>query len=62
MIKRKKEWKHLSNTTDEMLLKWSKLSPLRKLEWLEQMRLFYKKAVSKKVRLLNRDVMCNKGK
>jgi len=51
MIKKKDKWLHLSNTSDEMLVKWSKLSPIKKLQWLEDMRLFYKKANPKKKRL-----------
>ncbi len=52
-----KKWTHLSNTTDEMLITWSNSSALRKLQWLEDVRLFYKAAVPKKIREFNRDVL-----
>ncbi len=49
------KWTHLTNTTDEMLIKWHQTSALKKLQWLEETRQFYKKAVSKKKQILYRD-------
>lgn len=46
-----KQWKHLSNSTDEMLQAWDKASPIRKLQWLEEINQFYRMAVPQRKRL-----------
>lgn len=51
----RKSWPHLSNVTDEMLLAWYKTSALKKLQWLEDVRQFYIKAVPKKKQLAYAD-------
>ncbi len=48
MIKLKKKGRYYSNVTDEMRIRWYKTSPLKKMQWLEEMRLFYKRGAAKK--------------
>ena len=47
---RAKKWPHLTNTTDEMLLAWSKTSPLKKMQWLEEVRKLWGLALPKSKR------------
>lgn len=57
-----KKWTHLSNATDDMLIAWYKTSAFKKLQWLEETRQFYCKAVPKKKRALYCDVLRNESK
>ena len=57
-----KSWPHLSNVKDDMLLKWYKTSALKKLQWLEDVRQFYIKAVPEKKRLAYVDSIRNSSK
>ena len=51
------KWPYLTNNSDETLVRWSRLSPLKKLQWLENMRQFYRRLVPKKKRILYRDYL-----
>ncbi|VAX36647.1 hypothetical protein MNBD_UNCLBAC01-2063 [hydrothermal vent metagenome] len=56
------QWEHLTNTTDDMLLKWHNTSALKKLQWLEDVHQLYKKAVPKKKQIFYRDFVRQNSK